>query len=102
RKVGKSAVEIRRLNFIATFPADIASGLQIDSGDYHAALDAGLAVLDYDAVRAEQEARRSSKDRKQLGIGFSTYVEMCGLAPSRILGALRYGAGGWESLSVRV
>ncbi len=102
RQVGKSAVEIRRLNFIDSFPADIASGLQIDSGDYHAALDKGLEVLGYDAVLAEQADRRAANDRKQLGIGFSTYVEMCGLAPSRILGALRYGAGGWESLSVRV
>jgi carbon-monoxide dehydrogenase large subunit len=102
RRVGKSPVEIRRLNFIDAFPADIAAGLQIDSGDYHAALDKGLEILGYDAVRAEQEQRRASGDTKQLGIGLSTYVEMCGLAPSRILGALRYGAGGWESISVRV
>ncbi|HST26016.1 MAG TPA: molybdopterin cofactor-binding domain-containing protein [Gaiellaceae bacterium] len=102
RKVGKSSVEIRRLNFIDSFPADIASGLQIDSGDYHAALDKGLELVDYDQVRAEQETRREAADVKQIGIGFSTYVQMCGLAPSRILGALRYGAGGWESISVRV
>jgi aerobic carbon-monoxide dehydrogenase large subunit len=102
RKVGKSAVEIRRLNFIDSFPADIASGLQIDSGDYGASLDKALEVLDYDAVLAEQKTRRDASDAKQLGIGFSTYVEMCGLAPSRILGALRYGAGGWESISIRV
>jgi carbon-monoxide dehydrogenase large subunit len=102
RQVGKSPVEIRRLNFIDSFPADIASGLQIDSGDYHASLDKGLEVLGYDALLSEQAARRAAGDRKQLGIGFSTYVEMCGLAPSRILGALRYAAGGWESLSVRV
>jgi carbon-monoxide dehydrogenase large subunit len=102
RQVGKSPVEIRRLNFIDSFPADIASGLQIDSGDYHASLDKGLEVLGYESLLSEQAARRTAGDRKQLGIGFSTYVEMCGLAPSRILGALRYGAGGWESLSVRV
>jgi aerobic carbon-monoxide dehydrogenase large subunit len=100
-RVGKSSVEIRKLNFIDSFPADIASGLQIDSGDYHAALDKALEVLDYDAVLAEQAARREAGAAKELGIGFSTYVEMCGLAPSRILGALRYGAGGWESVSVR-
>jgi carbon-monoxide dehydrogenase large subunit len=102
RKVGKSPVEIRRLNFIDSFPADIASGLQIDSGDYNASLDKALEVLDYKSVLDEQRKRRDAKDTKQLGIGFSTYVEMCGLAPSRILGALRYGAGGWESLSLRV
>jgi aerobic carbon-monoxide dehydrogenase large subunit len=102
RKVGKSPVEIRRLNFIDSFPADLASGLQIDSGDYHASLDKALEVLDYDSVLAEQQKRRDANDPKQLGIGFSTYVEMCGLAPSRILGSLRYAAGGWESVSVRV
>jgi carbon-monoxide dehydrogenase large subunit len=102
RKLGKSPVEIRRLNFIDSFPADIASGLQIDSGDYHAALDKGLEVVGYDDLVAEQQKRRDAKDTKQLGVGFSTYVEMCGLAPSRILGALRYGAGGWESISIRV
>jgi carbon-monoxide dehydrogenase large subunit len=102
REVGKSPVEIRRLNFISSFPADIASGLQIDSGDYHAALDRALELVGYDSLRADQDARRSAGDPKQLGIGFSTYVEMCGLAPSRILGALKYGAGGWESLSIRV
>jgi len=102
RKLDMSPVEIRRLNFIDSFPADIASGLQIDSGDYHAALDRGLELVGYDTVREEQERRRAAGDGKQLGIGFSTYVEMCGLAPSRILGALRYGAGGWESISIRV
>jgi carbon-monoxide dehydrogenase large subunit len=102
REVGKTPVEIRRLNFIESFPADIASGLQIDSGDYHASLDRALELVDYDGVLAEQKRRRDAGDPKRLGIGFSTYVEMCGLAPSRILGALRYGAGGWESVSVRV
>jgi aerobic carbon-monoxide dehydrogenase large subunit len=102
RKIGKSPVDIRKLNFIDSFPADIASGLQIDAGDYHASLDRGLELVGYESVRADQEKRRAAKDAKQLGIGFSTYVEMCGLAPSRILGALKYGAGGWESVSVRV
>ena len=62
-----------------------------------------LELLGYDA-RARRAGRRAATrgDTKQLGIGFSTYVEMCGLAPSRILGALRYGAGGWESATVRV
>ena len=101
RTLDKDPVEIRRLNFIQDFPNTIASGLTIDSGDYHASLDKGLDVLGYDAVRREQAERRERGDAKQLGIGFSTYVEMCGLAPSRILGALRFGAGGWESVSVR-
>jgi len=101
RKLGKDPVEIRRLNFISAFPATIAAGLTIDSGDYHASLEKGLALVGYDGVRREQAERRAGGDARQLGIGFSTYAEMCGLAPSRILGALKYGAGGWESLSVR-
>ncbi len=100
-ELGRDPVEIRRLNFITEFPNDIASGLTIDSGDYHASLDRALELVGYDEVRAEQAARRESGSPKLLGIGFSTYVEMCGLAPSRILGALRYGAGGWESVNVR-
>ena len=101
RAVGKDVVEIRRLNFIKTFPTTIVSGLEIDSGDFEGALDLGLEMLGYDDFRSEQAARRGSDDVKQLGVGFSTYVEMCGLAPSRILGALRYGAGGWEAATVR-
>ncbi len=101
RKLGKDPVEVRRLNFIKEFPATLASGLEIDSGDFEGALDRALEILDYDQTRREQEARRSAGDSKQLGIGLSTYVEMCGLAPSRILGALRYVAGGWEAATIR-
>jgi carbon-monoxide dehydrogenase large subunit len=99
--VGKDPVEIRRLNFIREFPKTIASGLEVDSGDYEACLDKALEVLDYEKVRAEQAARRERGDVKQLGVGFSTYIEMCGLAPSRILGALKFGGGGWEAMTVR-
>jgi aerobic carbon-monoxide dehydrogenase large subunit len=101
RQVGKDPVEIRRLNFIRGFPATIATGLTIDSGDYDASLDAALAQIGYEQLRAEQVARREAGDPKRLGIGLSTYVEMCGLAPSRILGAIRYGAGGWDTATIR-
>ncbi len=101
RKLGKDPVDIRRLNFISEFPATIASGLTIDSGDFHGSLDRALEILDYDDVRRQQAERRERGDAKQLGVGFSTYVEMCGLAPSRILGVLRYGAGGWDSATIR-
>ena len=100
-ELGMDRLELRRKNFIAEFPKTIASGLTIDSGDYHASLDALLAALDLDALRAEQQSRRDRGDATQLGIGFSTYNEMCGLAPSRILGAIRYAGGGWESATVR-
>jgi carbon-monoxide dehydrogenase large subunit len=101
RKLDKDPVEIRRLNFITEFPAPLASGLEIDSGNFHASLDKALELVDYDGFRREQTERRERGDAKQVGIGFSTYVEMCGLAPSRILGAIRYGAGGWDAATVR-
>jgi carbon-monoxide dehydrogenase large subunit len=104
RVVGIDPVEIRRRNFIATdrFPFTTSAGLLYDSGNYPATLDRALELVDYDGVRAEQAARRAHGDTKHLGIGLSTYVEMCGLAPSRLLGQLSFGAGGWEHASVRV
>ncbi len=94
-------VELRRKNFVKEFPHTMASGLTIDSGDYDATLERLLERLDLDAIRADQESRRSSGDAKQIGVGFSTYNEMCGLAPSRILGAIRYAVGGWDSATIR-
>jgi aerobic carbon-monoxide dehydrogenase large subunit len=101
RQLDKDPVEVRRLNFITEFPASLASGLEIDSGNFHASLDKALELIDLDGCRREQAERRDRGDSKQMGIGFSTYVEMCGLAPSRILGAIRYGAGGWDAATVR-
>jgi len=101
RELAMDPLELRRRNFVSEFPHTMASGLTIDSGDYHASLDRLLELLDLDAIRAEQAERRSNGDAKQLGVGFSTYNEMCGLAPSRILGAIRYAVGGWDSATVR-
>jgi carbon-monoxide dehydrogenase large subunit len=101
RAVGKDPVEVRRLNFIREFPAPIKSGLMIDTGDYDASLDVALEESGYESVRAEQQARRDAGNPKRLGIGLSTYVEMCGLAPSRILGAIRFASGGWEAATIR-
>ena len=101
RKLGKDPLEIRRLNFLREFPSAIVSGLTVDSGDYDAHLDAALEILDHDDIRRQQSERRERGDTKQLGIGFSTYLEMCGFAPSRILGAIRYGAGGWDAATIR-
>ena len=58
-------------------------------------------MADYADLRAEQQRRRDAGESKQLGIGLCTYVEICGLAPSRALGGLNYGAGGWEHATVR-
>jgi carbon-monoxide dehydrogenase large subunit len=101
RKLGMDPLELRRRNFIKEFPHTLSSGLTVDSGDYEASLDEALALLGYDELRSEQTARRERGDTKLLGIGFSTYMEMCGLAPSRILGAIRYGAGGYDSATIR-
>ena len=70
-------VELRRRNFITEFPATIASGLTIDSGDYHASLDRALEQLDLDAVRAEQAERRERGDTKQLGHRASRPTSRC-------------------------
>jgi carbon-monoxide dehydrogenase large subunit len=104
RKVGVAPDEIRRRNFIKPeqFPYASAAGLMFDSGDYEPALDRALEMIDYEGVRKEQAARRSAGSTKHLGIGISTYVELCGLAPSRVLASLNSGAGGWEAATVRL
>ena len=104
REVGVDPAEIRRRNFIApdAFPYSSAAGLVFDSGDYAPALARALELADYDGVRAEQERRRAAGSSRHLGVGISSYVEMCGLAPSRVLASLSYGAGGWEAATVRI
>jgi carbon-monoxide dehydrogenase large subunit len=103
-ELGMDPMEVRRKNWIQheEFPFTTVCGLVYDSGNYEAATAKAMQLLGYDALRAEQADRRASNDPVQLGIGISTYTEMCGLAPSRILGALKYGAGGWESMTIRV
>jgi carbon-monoxide dehydrogenase large subunit len=101
RRLDMDPVELRRKNFITEFPKTIAAGLEIDSGDFHGALDKALELADYEGLRREQAERRERGDGKQLGIGLATYTEMCGLAPSRILGVLLYAAGGWDAATIR-
>jgi carbon-monoxide dehydrogenase large subunit len=101
RELGMDPVKLRRKNLVTEFPHTMASGLTVDSGDYHASLDRLLELLDLDPIRADQAERRTRGDAKQIGVGFSTYNEMCGLAPSRILGAIRYAVGGWDSATIR-
>src|SRR5207253_5890550 len=71
-----------------------------DSGDDGAAFDRVLQMLDYRKFRADQEAAR--KEGRLLGVGFSTYIEACSIAPSKLVGALGAGAGLYESGKVRV
>ncbi len=97
-------IELRRRNWIRheEFPYTTIAGLTYDTGNYEAATERALALFGYDKLRAEQADRRDRGDPVQLGIGVSTFTEMCGLAPSRVLGSLSYGAGGWEHASVRM
>jgi aerobic carbon-monoxide dehydrogenase large subunit len=103
-EVGKDPLEVREMNWIKheEFPFTTVAGMTYDSGNYEAATAKAKEMFGYDALRAEQKERRDRGDKVQLGIGVSTFTEMCGLAPSRVLGQLNYGAGGWEHATVRM
>jgi carbon-monoxide dehydrogenase large subunit len=102
RKIGKDPAEVRRMNLHPPFTEATPSvmGLNLDSGNYEPTFDRALELADYEQFRKEQAARRETGDTKQIGIGLSSYIEMCGLAPSAILGALRYVAGGWDAAEI--
>ncbi len=101
-ELGMDRLELRRKNFITEFPAETALGIVYDSGDYHAALDKLLTHFDVEGF--EQERAEAKARGKLLGCGFSTYTEICGLAPSRVTGPQGFGlqTGLWESAMVRV
>lgn len=103
-EMGVDPLVVREKNWITheEFPFTTVAGLEYDTGNYEAATEKAKASFGYDELRAEQKRRRDAGDRVQLGIGVSTFTEMCGLAPSRVLGSLNYGAGGWEYASVRM
>ncbi len=97
RELGMDPVEVRRKNFArpSDFPLPVATGLAYDSGNYQAALDKALEMAGYDDLRAEQ--KRLREEGRYMGIGLSTYVEICAMGPSAAL-----PAGGWESGTVRL
>ena len=101
-ELGIDRLEIRRKNFIPKekFPYQTPVALLYDSGNYAGALDKALEMFDYPAFRREQAAAR--KQGRYLGVGFSTYLEACGLAPSQVAGALGAQAGLYESANIRV
>ncbi|HWC22507.1 MAG TPA: xanthine dehydrogenase family protein molybdopterin-binding subunit [Flexivirga sp.] len=103
-ELGMDPLELREKNWIKheEFPFTTVAGLEYDSGNYENATAQAKDFFGYDDLRAEQARRREAGDPVQLGIGVSTFTEMCGLAPSRVLGSLDYGAGGWEHASVRM
>ncbi len=102
---GLDPSEVRRRNFIPPdeFPYDSGVGmLPYDTGNYEPALDKALQMIGYQDLRAEQERRRQAGDPKQLGIGLSSYVEVCGIAPSAYMSSEGWGAGLFESANVKV
>ncbi|WP_020499573.1 xanthine dehydrogenase family protein molybdopterin-binding subunit [Sciscionella marina] len=103
-EIGVDPLEIREKNWIKheEFPYTTVSTLTYDSGNYEAATARATELFGYPELRAEQARRRENGDPVQLGIGVSTFTEMCGLAPSRVLGSLNYSAGGWEHAEVRM
>ncbi|MBX2803455.1 MAG: xanthine dehydrogenase family protein molybdopterin-binding subunit [Myxococcales bacterium] len=100
RQLGMDRVEIRRKNFIRDFPYATPVAVEYDSGDYEGCLEQALGASDwagFDARRAEAQSRGMLR-----GIGMSTYVEACGIAPSALAGALGARAGLYESATLRV
>ncbi|HTW85440.1 MAG TPA: molybdopterin cofactor-binding domain-containing protein [Candidatus Sulfotelmatobacter sp.] len=95
--LGLDPVAVRRKNFIqpGDFPYATPTGLTYDTGNYVPALEKALAIVDYDGLRAKQKKLRA--EGRYLGIGVSTYVEVCGMGPSKAL-----GGAGWDSATVRV
>ena len=110
KELNMDPVDVRRKNFIQPedfpyAPADnVLAGLKYDSGDYEKALDKALEMVGYDSFRKEQEEAR--KQGRYLGVGFSTYIEICGAAPSAWIGVgptgQGWGAAMWESANLRV
>jgi carbon-monoxide dehydrogenase large subunit len=101
-EIGADPVALRRKNLIPAFEDghEVATGLVYDSGNYERALDKALGILDYKGFRAEQSKARA--DGRYLGVGVVTYLEMCGLGPSKVAGAVGFGGGLYDSAIVRV
>ncbi|HKX19258.1 MAG TPA: xanthine dehydrogenase family protein molybdopterin-binding subunit [bacterium] len=101
-RVGLDPADVRRKNFIKAeqFPHTTAEGLSYDSGNYGPALDKALELIEYTRLRDVQ--KQGPKDNRYLGLGLSTYVEICGLGPSAVAGAVGFQGGLWESATVRL
>ncbi|WP_028963231.1 xanthine dehydrogenase family protein molybdopterin-binding subunit [Sulfobacillus thermosulfidooxidans] len=100
--IQRDPLDVRKQNLIQPdeFPFTNPFGLEYDSGNYQATLDKALQIFNYEEFRRDQENLR--KQGKYIGVGFSTYVEMCGLGPSEVAGAVGFQGGLWESATVRV
>lgn len=100
RELGVSPAELRRTNFITSFPHQTPVIMNYDAGDYGASLDAATKASDYAGFAKRKAA--AAKQGKLRGIGMSCYIEACGIAPSAAVGSLGAGVGLWESAEVRV
>jgi carbon-monoxide dehydrogenase large subunit len=100
RQMGIDPVDLRQKNFIDHFPHQTPVIMSYDAGDYHASLKRALEAADLAGVgKRKRDAEARGKMR---GIGFSTYIEACGIAPSQAVGSLGCGVGLWESAEIRV
>jgi carbon-monoxide dehydrogenase large subunit len=100
REMGLDPITLRKRNFVTKFPHQTPVIMTYDVGDYAASLDKALELADYKGfARRKRESARQGKLR---GIGFSAYIEACGIAPSQAVGSLGAGVGLWESAEVRV
>jgi len=93
--------EFRRRNFVPedAFPYETPVAMVYDSGNYEKTLDRAMEMLDYEEFRERQQ--RAREEGRYLGVGFSAYIEACGIAPSELVGQLGAQAGLWESSLVR-
>ncbi len=100
RQMGMDPAELRRKNFVKSFPHQTPVIMTYDAGDYNASLKKAMELADVKGFsKRKRDAARSGKLR---GLGYSTYIEACGIAPSQAVGSLGAGVGLWESAEVRV
>jgi carbon-monoxide dehydrogenase large subunit len=100
RELGQDPAKFRRKNYIKSFPHQTPVIMTYDAGDYSASLNKALEIADY--ANIGKRKRESARNGKLRGIGFSSYIEACGIAPSQAVGSLGAGVGLWESAEVRV
>ena len=100
REMGLDPAELRRKNFVQKFPHQTPVIMNYDAGDYNASLKKAMELADYKGFAKRK--RESARHGKLRGIGLSTYIEACGIAPSQAVGSLGCGVGLWESAEVRV
>ncbi|MFN3687321.1 xanthine dehydrogenase family protein molybdopterin-binding subunit [Salinarimonas sp.] len=100
RQLGMDPAKFRKKNYIKRFPHQTPVIMTYDVGDYAASLEKALEIADYKGF--SKRKRESARRGKLRGIGFSSYIEACGIAPSQAVGSLGAGVGLWESAEVRV